>query len=122
MITRMVLVMALVFVGRGALADDIGGLWKHSDEPGWIEIDLARGKGTVVRNDKFPERVGPEILKDLKADDSAENFWHGEVYAERLGEYKGASISLAAPDRMEFKVKVGFMTRIIEWVRAEALP
>lgn len=105
-----------------ALAGDISGVWKHADEPGWIEISVEEGKGTVVRNDKFPERVGREIVRHLKADGSKENLWQGQVYAEKLGEYKDAEISLAEPDLMQFKVKVGFMSRTIDWVRVDAVP
>ena len=105
-----------------AFAGDITGFWKHADEPGWIEINLEEGKGTVVRNDKFPERVGREILKELKADGSEQGLWTGQVYAEKLGEYKDAEITLAEPDLMTIKVKVGFMSRTVEWQRAEAVP
>ena len=103
-------------------AAEISGFWKHADEPGWIEISLDEGKGTVVRNDKFPERVGRQIIKELQADGSKENLWRGQVYAEKLGEYKDAEISLKEPDLMQFKVKVGFMSRTIEWVRVDAVP
>jgi hypothetical protein len=105
-----------------SLAGDISGVWKHADEPGWIEISLDEGSGTVVRNDKFPERIGREIVKELQADESKENLWRGQVYAEKLGEYKDAEISLSEPDIMQFKVKVGFMSRTIEWMRVDAVP
>jgi hypothetical protein len=105
-----------------SFADDISGFWKHPEAPAWIEINLEEGKGTVIRNDKFPEREGREIVKGLKADDSEENLWHGEIYAERLGEYREAEISLPEPGRMEFEIKVGLMSRTIDWVRVEAVP
>jgi uncharacterized protein (DUF2147 family) len=101
-----------------AFAGDISGVWKHAEEPAWIEIRLDKGKGTVRRNDKFPERVGREILKDLEADKSEQGIWRGQVYAERLGEYKDAEISMPEADRMNIKVKVGFISRSVEWVRA----
>ncbi|MCX2977133.1 DUF2147 domain-containing protein [Candidatus Marimicrobium litorale] len=115
-------VLAAFLAAPYAFAGDISGFWKHAYEPGWIEINLEEGRGTVIRNDKFPERVGREIVKDLKADSSEENLWLGQVYAEKLGEYKKAEISLPKPDRMEFKVKVGFMSRTIEWVRVDEVP
>jgi uncharacterized protein (DUF2147 family) len=121
MIRKALLVYALLAAPL-ASADGIAGYWKHADEPGWIEIRLDEGKGTVLRNDKFPERVGREIVKDLEADESEENLWRGQVYAERLGEYKDAEISLTEPDRMAFKVKVGFMSRTVEWVRVAEVP
>ena len=115
-------VVAAFLVAPLPLAQDISGLWKHADEPGWIEINLEEGSGTVVRNDKYPERVGREIVKNLKAEGSENKLWLGEVYAEKLGEYKNAEISLPQPDRMEFKVKVGFISRTIEWVRVDKVP
>ncbi len=120
---RLGLVAVVAFlVAPLSFAEDISGFWKHADEPGWIEINLEEGKGTVVRNDRFPERVGREIVKDLEADESGHNLWLGQVYAEKLGEYKKAEISLPKPDRMEFKVKVGFISRTIEWVRVDKVP
>ena len=119
---RILLVVFAVLLVPQALAGDISGIWKHAEEPGWIEISLDQGKGIVVRNDKFPERVGREILRELQADGSRDNVWKGQVYAEKLGEYKDAEISLSKPDRMQFKVKVGFLSRTIEWVRVDALP
>ena len=122
MITRILLSVSVLLLPSLAAADDIGGFWKHPEASAWIEIRLEEGKGTVVRNDKFPERVGREFAKDLKADESEENLWHGQIYAERLGEYKKAQIYLPEPDRMEFKIKVGFMSRTIEWMRVDEVP
>lgn len=119
---RIFLLMLAVFVTPLTWAGDISGFWKHSDEPGWIEVRLEEGRATVVRNDKFPERVGREILKDLVADDSEDGLWRGQVYAEKLGEYKDAQISLAEPDLMEITVKVGFISRTVKWKRVEEVP
>ena len=122
MITRILLTLAIFTASPLVVAEDISGFWKHPEAPAWIEISLEEGKGTVMRNDKFPERVGREVVKDLKADDSEENLWRGEIYVERMGEYKQAEISLPEPGRMEFKVKVGFMSRTIEWMRVDEVP
>ena len=122
MIARTFLALATLSASPLAFAENISGLWKHPEAPAWIEISLEEGRGTVVRNDKFPERVGREVVKDLKADDTEENLWHGQIYAEKMGEYKEAEISLPEPGQMEFKVKVGFMSRTIEWVRVDEVP
>ncbi len=119
---RSVLLAVALFASPLLWAADISGFWKHADEPGWIEVSLDEGKGTVVRNDKFPERVGREILKDLVADSGEEGVWRGQVYAEKLGEYRDAQISLPEPDLMKIKVKVGFMSRTVEWVRVAEVP
>jgi hypothetical protein len=116
---RQAFLLVALFVAPLTFAADISGFWKHTEEPGWIEIRLDEGKGIVVRNDKYPERVGREILRDLKVDESQERLWRGQVYAQRLGEYRDAEISLPEPDRMQIKVKVGFISRTVEWVRAE---
>jgi len=117
-----IFVAAAFLAAPCAFAGDVSGFWKHAEEPGWIEINLDEGKGTVVRNDKFPDRVGREILKDLKVDGSEQGLWTGQIYAEKLGEYKDAEITLAEPDLMTIKVKVGFMSRTVEWQRVEAVP
>jgi hypothetical protein len=119
---RGVLLLVGLLAAPLASAGDINGFWQHADEPGWIEIRLDEGRGTVIRNDKFPDRVGREIVKGLAADESEENLWRGQVYAERLGEYRDAEISLPEPDRMQFKVKVGFISRTVEWVRVDQVP
>jgi hypothetical protein len=118
---RILLIAALLVVPQ-AFAGDISGFWKHTEEPGWIEISLEQGKGTVVRNDRFPERVGRELLKDLKAEDSEEGAWQGQIFVERLGEYKDAEISAAGSDRLNIKVQVGIMSRTLEWQRVDTVP
>ena len=122
MIARLLFTLTAFLAAPLSFANDISGLWKHPEAPAWIEISLEEGKGTVIRNDRFPERVGREIVKNLRADDSEDKLWLGEIYAERLGEYREAEISLPEPGRMEFKIKVGLMSRTIEWVRAEEVP
>ena len=122
MMIRNALLLVTLLITPLAFAGDISGFWKHADEPGWIEIRLDEGKGTVLRNDKFPERVGREILKDLQADSSEDGLWRGQIYAEKLGEYKDAEITLPEPGLMKIKVKVGFMSRSVEWVRVDKVP
>ena len=119
---RSIFLVAAFLAAPCTFAGDISGFWKHAEEPGWIEINLDEGKGTVVRNDKFPERVGREILKELVAEDSEQGPWKGQIYAEKLGEYKDAEITLAEPDRMAIKVKVGIISRTVEWQRVDAVP
>jgi hypothetical protein len=121
-IARGFLTFVFVSVSPLLLADDISGFWKHREEPAWIEIRVDEGAGTVVRNDKFPERVGRKVLTDLEAADAEENLWHGQVYVELLGELRNVEVSLPEPGRMEFEVKVGFMSRTIEWVRVDVDP
>ena len=120
-VRRALLLCALLFTPM-AVSEDISGIWKHEKNPAWIEIRLEDGSGTVVRNDKFPDRVGRKVLKDLQADKSKQGLWHGLIYAEKLGEYKNVEVSLPEAGRMLFKGKVGFMSRTVEWVRVDKIP
>ena len=76
----------------------------------------------MVRNDKFPDRLGRELLKDLQADKSEQGLWHGLIYVEKLGEHKNVEVSLPEADRMLITGKFGFMSRTVEWVRVDKLP
>ena len=120
-ISLALLVCALLFTPM-TFSADISGIWKHEKNPAWIEIRLEDGSGTVVRNDKFPDRMGRTILNDLQADKSKKGLWHGVIYVEKLGEYKDVEISLPEADQMLIKGRVGFMSRTVEWVRVDEMP
>lgn len=106
-----------------AIASDLAGYWKLAEQPAWIEISFGSGsgRGTVLRNDNKPEAVGRVLLKDVVNDKDNPGSWRGQIYAERLGEYKDAEISLPEPDHMQIKVSVGFMSRTVTWTRSAAL-
>lgn len=105
-----------------AVSGDISGFWKHVNAPVWIDIQLEEGSGTVVRNNKFPDRVGRTILEYLQADTSKQDAWQGRIYVEKLGEYKDVEISLPDAGQMLIKGRVGFMSRTVEWVRVDEIP
>jgi hypothetical protein len=106
------------------LAGDLSGFWQHEEQPAWIEVRFEEGvgTGTVVRNDEYPDRVGRVLIKDLSAPGEEGGSWRGQVYAQRLEEYKDAEISLPKPDFMEIKVKVGFMSPTVKWKRVAEVP
>lgn len=106
------------------LAADLAGYWQVAEQPAWIEIRFENDSatGTVRRNDNKPDAVGRILLKDVVDDENNPGSWRGQIYAERLGEYKDAEISLPEPDHMQIKVNVGFMSRTVNWTRAAALP
>jgi len=118
-IIRRALLLFAVLSAPLAFSADISGVWKHSKNTAWIEISLADNSATVLRNDKFPERVGRKILKDLQVDTSTQGLWHGLIYVEKLGDYKDVEVSLPEAGRMLLKGKVGFMTRTVEWLRVD---
>jgi len=119
MIIRRALLLCPMLFMPVAFSAELSGTWKHAQNPAWIEIRLEEGSGTVVRNDKFPDRVGRKILKDLEADKSEQGLWHGLIYVEKLGEYMDVEVSLPEADRMLIEGRVGFMSRTVEWVRVD---
>jgi hypothetical protein len=104
------------------LAGTLGGLWKREGEAVWIQFDANSNTGVVVRNDKNPDAVGFAVARDLKVKNAEKNIWKGEVFAAPLGEYKPADIMLLENGMMRFKVKVGFMSRSVDWQPVVDLP
>ena len=104
-----------------AAAGDLAGFWKFDEGPGWIEVRFIDGVGsaTVRRNDRFPERVGRQLLKDIKADGEG---WTAQVYVERSEEYRDAKLALSDSGQLEIKVKVGFISRTLAWNRVSEVP
>ncbi len=121
---RALLVFVAVLSAPLASAGDIAGLWKYAEEPAWIEIQFEDGvgKGTVLRNDVYPERVGREILIALRAEEHEDAVWRGQVYVFRLEALKDVEISLDGPDLFRMKVKVGFISRTVDWIRVDEVP
>jgi len=105
-----------------ALSADISGTWKHAKKPIWIEIRLTQGDGKVVRNDKFPERVGKTFIKEIKADKSKQGIWHGIAYIRKLEDYKNVEISLSDTGEMQVTGTIGFFSRTVEWIRIDKVP
>ena len=103
-------------------AGDLAGIWQHESEPVWIQIEANETVARVQRNDNKPEAVGFEMIKDLAQTGSDKVRWTGQVYAAKLGEFKSAEIELIDEDVMRFKVKVGFMSRTVEWQRVDEVP
>jgi uncharacterized protein (DUF2147 family) len=121
MFKYVLLLCALMFAPL-AVSGEISGIWKATEGPVWIEINLAEGNGTVIRNDKYPERVGSVILKNLKADKSKQQLWHGLIYVAKMGEFKNVEVAVPKQERMITKGKVGFLSKSVEWQRVDKIP
>lgn len=117
-IQRITLLLLAVLVAPWSLAGGLSGVWQNEDQPAWIEIQFSdgQGTGTVRRNDNKPEAVGRVLIKDLVVEDGGAS-WVGQIYAERLKEFKDATITLPEPERMQIVVSVGFMSRTVNWIR-----
>ena len=122
LLTKLLLLMLSAMVALpGHAENELAGYWQHESEPVWIEMQPGSGQGIMVRSDNRPDRVGFLVVTDLEASDEP-NEWSAQVFAARFGEYRKATITLPADDRMVFTVKVGFMRRSVEWQRVSEVP
>ena len=122
LVPKLLLIIVTAMVASpGHAGDELAGYWQHESDPVWIEMQPESGQGVIVRNDNRPDRLGFLVVTDLEASDEP-NEWSAQVFAARLGEYRKAEITLAADDRMVFTVKVGFMSRSVEWRRVSEVP
>ena len=122
LLPKLLLLMLSAMVALpGHAENELAGYWQHESEPVWIEMQPGTGQGVMVRSDKRPDRVGFLVVTDLEASDEP-NEWSAQVFVARLGEYRKATITLPADDRMVFTVKVGFLRRSVEWQRISEVP
>ena len=122
LLPKLLLLMLSAMVALpGHAENELAGYWQHESEPVWIEMQPGSGQGVMVRSDNRPDRVGFLVVTDLEASDEP-NEWSAQVFAARFGEYRKATITLPADDRMVFTVKVGFMRRSMEWQRVSEVP
>ncbi len=107
-----------------ASSDGLAGIWQHEDEPVWIQIDDSGEQiaGVIRRNGNNAESEGFELIRGVEADQKKPGRWTGEIYAERFEEYKNATFTLPEADLLRVKVKVGFLSKTVEWNRVESLP
>ena len=117
----LLLMLSAMVALPGHAENELAGYWQHESEPVWIEMQPGSGQGIMVRSDNRPDRVGFLVVTDLEASDEP-NEWSAQVFAARFGEYRKATITLPADDRMVFTVKVGFMRRSVEWQRVSEVP
>lgn len=122
MLCRLGGLLTTLLFSSSTLAVDINGIWKHVENPVWIEVRIDQGDGIVVRNDKFPERVGDIFLKGLTADKTKQAVWFGTVYIHKLADYKKVEITLSDTGIMQTTGRVGFFSRTIEWLQVDKLP
>ena len=122
LLPKLLLLMLSAMVALPCNAEnELAGYWQHESEPIWIEMQPETGQGVMVRNDNRPDRLGFLVVTDLEASDDL-NEWSAQVFVARLGEYRKADIALSSDDRMVFTVKVGFMSRSVEWRRVSEVP
>lgn len=112
---------ALSFVCNVSAASNLDGFWQHPKDPVWLEVNEAMGTGIAVRNDDDPSSVGFTVLKEIVTAPKEEQ-WSGQVYVPQLGDYKRVIVTLPNTSTLKMKVKIGFISRSVEWTRVDSVP
>ena len=112
---------ALSVVWNVSAAGDLNGIWQHPKDPVWLEVNEAMGTGIAVRNDDDPSSVGFAVLKEVVTGPKEEQ-WSGQVYVPQLGDYKRVIVTLPNTSTLKMKVKIGFISRSVEWTRVASVP
>ena len=120
MLKPLVAVALLLFCNASA-ASDLNGFWQHPKDPVWLDVNEALGTGIAVRNDDDPTSVGFAVLKEVVADPK-QGQWSGQVYVPQLGDYKRVIVTLPNANTLKMKVKIGFISRSVEWTRVALVP
>ena len=121
MMYRSVVVVFLLFVCNLCAASDVSGFWQHPRDPVWIDVDEVLGTGLAVRNDNDPSSVGFAVLREVVGG-AKQGQWTGEVYVPQLGDYKPVVMTLPNVKTLKMNVKIGFITRTLEWTKVSLVP
>ena len=113
--------LTLLLVSSLCSAEGISGFWQHPKDPVWIEVTSTAGNGLAVRNDNDPSSIGFAVLKEVTVGEQ-KGRWTGQVFVPQLGSYKRVELSLPNADTLKMKVKIGFLTRSLEWTRVSVVP
>ena len=111
----------LSLVCNVSAASDLNGFWQHPKEPVWLQVNEAMGTGIAVRNDDDPSSVGFAVLKEVVRGPKEEQ-WSGQVYVPQLGDYKRVTVTLPNANSLKMKVKIGFISRSVEWTKVASIP
>ena len=113
---KLLVAAAFLFVCKVCAASDLSGFWQHPTDSVWIHINEALGSGIAVRNDNDPSSVGFSVLKEVVAG-TKEGQWSGQIYVPQLGTYQQVTVTLPYANTLKMKVKIGFISRSLEWTR-----
>ena len=121
MMLKAIFPLTLLLVSSLCSAEGISGFWQHPKDPVLIEVTSTAGNGLAVRNDNDPSSIGFAVLKEVTVGEQ-KGRWTGQVFVPQLGSYKRVELSLPTADTLKMKVKIGFLTRSLEWARVSEVP
>jgi uncharacterized protein (DUF2147 family) len=117
---KSVVAAAFLFVCNICTASDLSGFWQHPKDPVWLDVNEALGTGIAVRNDDDPSSIGFAVLKGVVAGPK-QGQWSGQVYVPQLGAYKQVTVTLPDANTLKMKVKIGIISRSLEWSRVSTI-
>tara|TARA_B100000900_G_scaffold212378_1_gene180026 strand:- start:117 stop:485 length:369 start_codon:yes stop_codon:yes gene_type:complete len=112
---------AILITCNVSTASDLNGFWQHPKDPVWLDVNEAMGTGIAVRNDDDPSSVGFAVLKEV-VEGPKQGQWSGQVYVPQLGAYKQVTVTLPDATTLKMKVKIGFISRSVEWTKVASVP
>ena len=118
---KSVVTAAFLFVCNICTASDLSGFWQHPKDSVWLDVNEALGTGIAVRNDDDPSSIGFAVLKGVVAGPK-QGQWSGQVYVPQLGAYKQVIVTLPDANTLKMKVKIGFISRSVEWTKVASVP
>ncbi|QDO95245.1 DUF2147 domain-containing protein [Formosa sediminum] len=94
---------------------DIKGKWSFGEKNNVIEIEQHNGiySGKIISSDNPNTQIGKLIVKEVQL---IEGKWQGKVYAPKREEWYDAEYT-PKDNLLEVKIKVGFFSKTIEWIR-----
>ena len=121
-VIKIVVFLFVMNCSVAVLASELEGIWKLKEEPVWIEFTNTEDNkvATIKRNDNNQKAVGATFLKGLS--EASDGAWNGQIYVQRFKEFKDAEILFPSHQEMAVKVKVGFMSRTVNWEKVSNLP
>lgn len=111
-----VLMIALFSVTNYAQSKtDLVGEWVVGKQNTVVKIELQDDAycGAIMSSDNPKVEIGKLMVKDLK---EKKGKWKGKVYAPQRNEWYDAEF-IPKENTLDVKIKVGFMSRTMEWIR-----
>lgn len=112
----LILLMALYSITNYAQSQsDITGEWDVGKQNTLVKIQQQNGVyyGKIKTSDNPKVKIGKLMVKDLK---QTRGKWRGKIYAPKRKEWYDAEFT-PKENSLEITIKVGFMSKTINWKR-----
>lgn len=110
-----VLIAISLFSLNSFAQSDVLGEWIVGKQNTVIKIEQQAGVyyGKIISSDNSKVKIGKLMVKDLK---EKKGKWKGNTYSPKRKEWYDAEF-IPKENTLDIKIKVGFFSKTIEWVR-----